>query len=62
MEGIVQKHMASSGTEGDLKQQFTIYEVNSQCTSYAPYGIYNIYTNCSIFFKEEIFFMEQRDH
>ncbi|XP_039544468.1 FH1/FH2 domain-containing protein 1 isoform X2 [Pimephales promelas] len=26
MEGIVQKHMASSGTEGDLKQQFTIYE------------------------------------
>ncbi|XP_077084998.1 FH1/FH2 domain-containing protein 1 isoform X13 [Siphateles boraxobius] len=26
MEGIIQKHMASSGTEGDLKQQFTIYE------------------------------------
>uniref|UniRef100_A0A673M9D8 FH1/FH2 domain-containing protein 1-like n=1 Tax=Sinocyclocheilus rhinocerous TaxID=307959 RepID=A0A673M9D8_9TELE len=26
MEGIVQKHMTSSGTEGDLKQQFIIYE------------------------------------
>ncbi|XP_067296510.1 FH1/FH2 domain-containing protein 1 isoform X2 [Pseudorasbora parva] len=26
MEGIIQKHMSSSGTEGDLKQQFTIYE------------------------------------
>ncbi|TRY82051.1 hypothetical protein DNTS_006689 [Danionella cerebrum] len=26
MERIVQKHMTSSGTEGDLKQQFTIYE------------------------------------
>uniref|UniRef100_A0A673MBH1 FH1/FH2 domain-containing protein 1-like n=1 Tax=Sinocyclocheilus rhinocerous TaxID=307959 RepID=A0A673MBH1_9TELE len=30
MEGIVQKHMTSSGTEGDLKQQFIIYEVNSK--------------------------------
>ncbi|XP_051756183.1 FH1/FH2 domain-containing protein 1 isoform X3 [Ctenopharyngodon idella] len=26
MEGIVQKYMTSSGTESDLKQQFTIYE------------------------------------
>ncbi|XP_056317723.1 FH1/FH2 domain-containing protein 1 isoform X5 [Danio aesculapii] len=26
MESIIQKHMTSSGTEGDLKQQFTIYE------------------------------------
>lgn len=26
MEGIIQQHMTSSGTEGDLKQQFTIYE------------------------------------
>ncbi|XP_051556777.1 FH1/FH2 domain-containing protein 1-like isoform X2 [Myxocyprinus asiaticus] len=26
MEGIVQKHITSSGIEGDLKQQFTIYE------------------------------------
>lgn len=37
MEGIVQKHMTSSGTEGDLKQQFIIYEVNSQYTSNTPY-------------------------
>lgn len=29
MESIVQKHMTSSGIEADLKQQFTIYEVNS---------------------------------
>ncbi|XP_052010975.1 FH1/FH2 domain-containing protein 1-like isoform X3 [Xyrauchen texanus] len=26
LEGIVQKHVTSSGIEGDLKQQFTIYE------------------------------------
>ncbi|XP_051511213.1 FH1/FH2 domain-containing protein 1-like isoform X3 [Myxocyprinus asiaticus] len=26
LEGIIQKHMTSSGIEGDLKQQFTIYE------------------------------------
>ncbi|XP_067258439.1 FH1/FH2 domain-containing protein 1 isoform X3 [Chanodichthys erythropterus] len=26
MEGVVQKYMTSSGTESDLKQQFTIYE------------------------------------
>lgn len=32
MESIVQKHMTSSGIEADLKQQFTIYEVNSHRT------------------------------
>ncbi len=36
MEGIVQKHMTSCGTEGDLKQQFIIYEVISQYTSNTP--------------------------
>uniref|UniRef100_A0A9J8CMI3 Formin homology 2 domain containing 1 n=1 Tax=Cyprinus carpio carpio TaxID=630221 RepID=A0A9J8CMI3_CYPCA len=37
MESIVQKRMTSSGTEGDLKQQFIIYEVSSQYTSNTPY-------------------------
>ncbi|XP_073764815.1 FH1/FH2 domain-containing protein 1 isoform X8 [Danio rerio] len=31
MESIIQKHMTSSGTEGDLKQQFTIYEKALKC-------------------------------
>lgn len=65
MEGIIQKHMASSGTEGDLKQQFTIYEVNSQCTSYAPYGVFqlfsDIHTTVQKNFKEKIFFIHQGD-
>lgn len=42
MEQIMQKHMSSKATEPDLKQQFTIYEVNTLILI-----LYSVASTCS---------------